>query len=119
MQPFWSIFLVSIFLSTLLFYALTFDDKQNLKIASSFQNLPWQTSHNQPPAPIKISHVADKHFYDTQGRQRLFRGVNVEMKSSPFYPKVDVYDPQLSFHEEDIDFLADLNINIIRLGVMW
>lgn len=41
------------------------------------------------------------------------------MKGPPYHPKVDVWDPQYSFNEDDARFLGDLNVNSIRLGMMW
>lgn len=32
---------------------------------------------------------------------------------------IEEYDPRLSFNQDDIEFLAFLNVNVIRLGVMW
>lgn len=82
-------------------------------------------------------------FYDANGRQRVsvlsspyiyflnllcfctysplskiqyFRGVNVLRKGDPWYPELVRWDAQYSFNDEDINFLAELNINIIRLG---
>ncbi|KAJ3326551.1 hypothetical protein HDU76_012826, partial [Blyttiomyces sp. JEL0837] len=41
------------------------------------------------------------------------------MKGPPWYPVVDHWDKQYSFNIDDVAFIADLNINVVRLGVMW
>ncbi|KAI9325712.1 glycoside hydrolase superfamily [Zopfochytrium polystomum] len=56
---------------------------------------------------------------DVLGRQRYFRGVNVIYKGHPYHPIIEKFDRQNSFSKEDIQFLADLNVNAIRLGMMW
>ncbi|KAI9206222.1 glycoside hydrolase superfamily [Polychytrium aggregatum] len=66
-----------------------------------------------------VSHIEHQWIIDKHGRQRLFRGINVVYKAFPFHPILDKWDPQFSFTREDVDFIADLNLNIIRLGVMW
>ncbi|KAJ3104943.1 hypothetical protein HDU97_008691 [Phlyctochytrium planicorne] len=81
---------------------------------------PWTVSKNVPPKPVPLNGVDGQGRYrDVLGRQRLFRGTNVVMKGTPWYPVIDRWDKQYSFNEEDIAFIADLNINAIRLGVMW
>ncbi|KAI9206223.1 endoglycoceramidase [Polychytrium aggregatum] len=79
----------------------------------------WIPTGNHPPAIVPISHISQRSFIDSYGRQRLFRGVNVVVKGPPWHPTIDRWDPQLSFSQEDVDFIADLNLNIVRLGVMW
>jgi hypothetical protein len=41
------------------------------------------------------------------------------MKGAPWHPRIDAYDSWDSFSKEDVEYLAYLNINLIRLGVMW
>lgn len=58
-------------------------------------------------------------FIDEFGRSRLFHGFNVVVKSAPFIPITDHFDPQMSLCDEDIADLKDWGFNFIRLGVMW
>nr|CAG8558943.1 2139_t:CDS:2 [Entrophospora candida] len=71
----------------------------------------------------QISRIAgidgDHQFIDSYGRQRFFRGLNVVYKGYPYYPKIDAFDPVTSFTEEDIQILSSVNMNVIRLGVLW
>ncbi|KAJ3114451.1 hypothetical protein HDU96_002071 [Phlyctochytrium bullatum] len=81
---------------------------------------PWKFSKNKPPAPVPLDGVDSQgRFRDVLGRQRLFRGTNVVMKGEPWYPWVDRWDKQYSFNIDDISFMGDLNMNAVRLGVMW
>ncbi|KAJ3207915.1 hypothetical protein HDU67_007131 [Dinochytrium kinnereticum] len=41
------------------------------------------------------------------------------MKGTPWHPVVDRWDKQYSFNEDDIAFMGDLNMNAVRLGIMW
>ncbi|CAJ0823494.1 17949_t:CDS:2 [Entrophospora sp. SA101] len=43
----------------------------------------------------------------------------MEGKGYPYYPKIDAFDPITSFTEEDIQILSSVNMNVIRLGVLW
>lgn len=63
--------------------------------------------------------VKGQHFVDTSGRERHFRGVNVVYKDSPWLPHTSSFHSNLSFVQDDIDLLASLGVNLIRLGVMW
>ena len=56
---------------------------------------------------------------DSHGRERLFRGVNVVYKDPPWLPHTAAFDADLSFVQADVDLLASLGVNLIRLGVMW
>lgn len=58
-------------------------------------------------------------FTDSYGRERVFHGVNVVYKSAPWLPILDHFDPQLSFSTQDMQYLQDWGINVIRLGLMW
>lgn len=40
-------------------------------------------------------------------------------KSFPFYPSNGTFDPQLSFNQQDVDFLVENGFNIVRLYVAW
>ncbi|KAJ3092327.1 hypothetical protein HK102_008477 [Quaeritorhiza haematococci] len=74
---------------------------------------------NQAPRPVKLAGVQERQIVDRFGRQRFFRGVNVVYKVTPYFPVYDEWDPKLSFNDDDINLLSDLNINVIRLGIMW
>eukprot|EP00767_Chilomastix_cuspidata_P003716 gnl/Chilomastix_cuspidata/384.p1 GENE.gnl/Chilomastix_cuspidata/384~~gnl/Chilomastix_cuspidata/384.p1 ORF type:complete len:533 (-),score=181.80 gnl/Chilomastix_cuspidata/384:1445-3019(-) len=58
-------------------------------------------------------------FIDEEGRSMFFHGVNVVVKEPPYIPTTDEWDPQMSFTQEDVDFLQLNGFNIIRLGVMF
>jgi endoglycosylceramidase len=45
--------------------------------------------------------------------------VNIVYKAHPYYPNLDSFDPRWSFSQEDVDLLADLGMNAIRLDVSW
>lgn len=79
----------------------------------------WPLSNLKPPVADRIDAVRDLHYYDSQGRQRFFRGLNVVYKGAPYHPITDHWDPLESFSREDVQLLSDLNMNIIRLGVEW
>ncbi|KAL1917397.1 uncharacterized protein VTP21DRAFT_5053 [Calcarisporiella thermophila] len=69
----------------------------------------------------RVSYVdpATSQFIDAAGRSVIFHGTNVVYKSPPFHPWVDKFDVKHSFSEEDAKILSELNVNMIRLGVMW
>ena len=67
---------------------------------------------------IKIN-TETNQFIDNQGRELFFHGVNVVYKIPPWIPDVDKFDPLTSFNEDDMQFLKDMGLNIIRLGVEW
>ena len=58
---------------------------------------------------------------DEDGRERIFHGTNVVNKLEPFVPTIldGPFDAMYSFNEEDIDFLASLGYNTLRLGLLW
>jgi len=65
-------------------------------------------------------HVEDNKIKDEDGRERIFHGTNVVNKLEPFVPtNLETFDAMYSFNEEDIDFLASLGYNTLRLGLMW
>ena len=51
---------------------------------------------------------------DVQGRERYFHGVNVVVKGPPWIPRVDEFDPQWSFAEDDMKLLQQWGMNGIR-----
>jgi endoglycosylceramidase len=61
----------------------------------------------------------ESRLFDEYGRERIFHGVNIVYKDKPWYPKLDVFDPQFSYCDEDMKLLKSWGFNAIRLGVMW
>ena len=65
-------------------------------------------------------HVENNRIKDEDGRERIFHGTNVVNKLEPFVPtNLETFDAMYSFNEEDIDFLASLGYNTLRLGLLW
>ncbi|KAI9034050.1 glycoside hydrolase superfamily [Hyaloraphidium curvatum] len=88
----------------------------------------WLPALSVPPEPPRrpssrhvVTHVSPRthRFVDRHGRTVFFRGLNVVYKARPFHPDIDRFHPNTSFSEEDVDILADLGLNVIRLAVMW
>ncbi|CAG8557692.1 7477_t:CDS:2 [Ambispora leptoticha] len=68
----------------------------------------------------RIVGVDQEHqFLDNFGRQKFFRGLNVVYKGAPYYPVVDKFNATASFTEKDAQILQSVNMNVIRLGVLW
>lgn len=63
--------------------------------------------------------ISGRRFVDVNGRERHFRGVNVVYKDAPWIPRTTSFHSNLSFAQDDVDLLASLGVNLIRLGVMW
>lgn len=53
------------------------------------------------------------------GRQMLFHGINAVVKGIPYIPVSDHFDVDLSLSSQDHETLADLGVNVYRLGTMW
>jgi hypothetical protein len=63
----------------------------------------------------------DERFFiekDT-GRQIFFHGINAVVKGFPYVPLTEEFDIDISLTDRDHALLADLGVNIYRLGVMW
>eukprot|EP01105_Mastigella_eilhardi_P009124 TRINITY_DN216_c0_g1_i1.p1 TRINITY_DN216_c0_g1~~TRINITY_DN216_c0_g1_i1.p1 ORF type:complete len:511 (+),score=116.74 TRINITY_DN216_c0_g1_i1:17-1549(+) len=60
-----------------------------------------------------------QRFVDEYGRTIIFHGVNAVYKEPPYYPNTDVFDPQLSLTDEDMQHMEEWGVNAVRLGVMW
>jgi endoglycosylceramidase len=57
---------------------------------------------------------------DEFGRYRIYHGVNVVYKDSPFYPpNLDSFEAVTSFCEEDAKNLKMWGFNILRLYMSW
>eukprot|EP00927_Polykrikos_kofoidii_P059479 TRINITY_DN5462_c0_g1_i1.p1 TRINITY_DN5462_c0_g1~~TRINITY_DN5462_c0_g1_i1.p1 ORF type:complete len:700 (-),score=78.38 TRINITY_DN5462_c0_g1_i1:191-2290(-) len=74
-------------------------------------------------APISSAQIrvdpATGHFVDTEGRVRLFHGVNVVQKSFPWHPSLGDFHPNTSLNAEDMANLRSWGFNAVRLGIMW
>ena len=60
-----------------------------------------------------------RQFVDESGRSVLFHGVNIVYKQAPYIPSQEVFDPEESLSNEDIQNLKKWGMNFVRLGVMW
>jgi endoglycosylceramidase len=77
----------------------------------------WPFRHQN--SKIRFVESEDGQIYDELGRSRLFHGVNIVYKTFPYVPDLDSFDPRFSFSQKDVDLLADLGMNVIRLDVSW
>ncbi|KAI9197354.1 Endoglycoceramidase [Polychytrium aggregatum] len=98
--------------------------RQASTVSPNYQNqsteLIWTFSGFNASAIDPLVRVGpQKLILDSMNRQRLFRGVNVVYKAFPYYPRLDAWNATDSFTEDDAHFLADVNLNIIRLAIMW
>ena len=59
------------------------------------------------------------HFIDDDGNIRIFHGVNVVVKQSPYIPELETFNSSTSVSNEDLTNLKNWGFNVIRLGVMW
>lgn len=66
-------------------------------------------------------HVENNRIKDEDGRERIFHGTNVVNKLEPFVPTnlEGDFDVMNSFNQQDIDLLASLGYNTLRLGLLW
>lgn len=58
-------------------------------------------------------------FRDSAGRERIFHGVNAVVKGEPWVPFSGKFDKEISLGADDLAFLQNLGVNVIRLGIMW
>ena len=56
---------------------------------------------------------------DEDGRERYFHGTNVVFKGYPYHPKLDSFNNEISFCDEDMQLLKSMGHNQIRLSVPW
>ena len=85
-----------------------------------------ETNHalSYPRAKRKLPAIvrADREngmFYDEDGRVRVFHGMAVSYKLSPYHPNLERFDPVMSFAEDDMRLFDKLNLNLVRLGISW
>jgi len=69
---------------------------------------------------LKATETGRKVFVEVEtGREVIFHGVNAVVKGSPWIPSSTDFDIDTSLSEQDHVTLADLGVNVYRLGVMW
>jgi hypothetical protein len=62
----------------------------------------------------------ERYFIEKEtGRQMFFHGVNAIVKGFPYVPSTDIFDIDISLVDQDHSLLADLGVNVYRLGTMW
>ena len=69
-------------------------------------------------ATIKID-PETRTFRDDNGRARIFHGQNVVVKLPPYIPVTDKFDAFMSVNDEDLKYMQEWGVKIVRLGVMW
>ena len=57
--------------------------------------------------------VGDPHFYDAEGRVRIFHGANRVQKGFPWY-----FEDMLA-NDGEAELMEELGFNVLRLGWMW
>ena len=62
--------------------------------------------------------IINRKLIDEQGRELIIHGTNVVVKVPPYIPRIDAYDPEWSFSEEDMINCTKWGYNGIRLGMM-
>lgn len=80
------------------------------------------SSAKQPLPKIGLKQVNSKNrkFIELDSRREVFfHGVNNIVKGSPYIPLADKFDPDISLSEQDHVKLAELGVNVYRLGFMW
>jgi hypothetical protein len=59
-------------------------------------------------------------FYEIETRREvIFHGVNAIVKGFPWVPSTNDFDIDTSLVDKDHQMLADLGVNMYRLGSMW
>lgn len=84
--------------------------------------LPTHSGHGLGAAlPISLlsSGAGDRVFIDSDGRERIFHGVNSVVKGPPWVPETRYFHVNYSMTEHDMQILSSMGMNVIRLGVMW
>eukprot|EP01094_Clydonella_sp_ATCC50884_P014736 TRINITY_DN2523_c2_g1_i1.p1 TRINITY_DN2523_c2_g1~~TRINITY_DN2523_c2_g1_i1.p1 ORF type:complete len:564 (-),score=118.85 TRINITY_DN2523_c2_g1_i1:864-2555(-) len=91
-----------------------------VRVESSFSSppSPSPSSPSSPSSPIKVD-PATHGFVDSEGRHRIFHGVNMVYKVPPYHPITSHFDPQLSVSSQDIADLAHWGFTMARVGLMW
>lgn len=82
----------------------------------------WESSFSQslPAIGLKQRSTGERVFIEIDsGREIYFHGVNAVVKGFPYIPETDVFDIDTSLADKDHSTLADLGMNVYRLGTMW
>lgn len=58
-------------------------------------------------------------FVDQYNRYRIYHGVNVVFKTSPFYPDTEHFSTNFSLTDTDLYNLKNWGMNVIRLHIAW
>jgi endoglycosylceramidase len=73
-----------------------------------------------PFCPHAYIRARGNALVDEYGRQRIFHGVNVVVKTAPYLPvTIGPFNTNNTLVDADYAFLARYGFNMIRLGVMW
>jgi len=92
-------------------------------VKSQDSKCPCELEEFADPLP-RIVHIDPKshQFVDEFGRTSWFRGTNVVSKSWPYHPHIG--GPDVCNHtfdtplcDDDMDYLQELGINLVRLGI--
>jgi endoglycosylceramidase len=67
----------------------------------------------------KIRIDKQRNFIDDKGRVVIFHGVNVVVKSPPYIPNTEKWDPFNSLTQQDYEYFKKFGFNLVRLGVPW
>jgi hypothetical protein len=69
---------------------------------------------------IQFEENDERYFIEKDtGRQMFFHGVNTIVKGFPYVPQTSEFDVEVSLVDKDHALLADLGVNVYRLGTMW
>jgi endoglycosylceramidase len=87
--------------------------------AELIQNKP--SKHSLSRIALKQYQENDERYFIEKetGRQMFFHGVNAIVKGFPYVPSTDAFDIDISLVDQDHALLADLGVNVYRLGTMW
>jgi endoglycosylceramidase len=69
--------------------------------------------------PVSAWKVAGNQILDSQGRSRIFHGMDITYKSAPYVPRISSGPANLSFNSDDAKLLSSLGVNLVRLNVQW
>jgi hypothetical protein len=84
-----------------------------LQVAALVQLIAGDDSNR---VSLKLKASGERAFVDTYGRELFFHGVNAVVKGPPWIPETDLWDGEISVSHKDLDDLASLGLNVIRLG---
>lgn len=61
----------------------------------------------------------NSYLLDKEGRVRVYHGVNIVYKTTPYHPELKKFDPLLSLSKEDYQYLKNFGFNVVRFGIIW